>query len=197
MKIAIVSGSPRHQSLTKRVALHLSQQLQANAAHEVDLIDMKDLQVPPVQTVWTSLEKVPENLQPAARIIFEADAYILVTPEYNGSYSPALKNFIDHFPKRHHKAFGIVTASPGAMGGMRASQQLLQLVPALFGVASPYMLIVPGVDKKFGITGELLDESFQHAVHNFVSEFLWLAERMTIDTDTLLIDFPSRSILNN
>jgi hypothetical protein len=64
------------------------------------------------------------------------------------------------------------------MGGMRASQQLLLLVPALMGIASPYMLIVPAVDKKFSPDGDLIDESFQNAVHNFTSEFLWLAEKV-------------------
>jgi NAD(P)H-dependent FMN reductase len=33
------------------------------------------------------------NLKPLAKRIFEADAFILATPEYNGSYSPAMKNF--------------------------------------------------------------------------------------------------------
>lgn len=178
MKIAILSGSPRIASVTRRVALHLNNWLKQNTGHEIDLIEMKDWDVPPVQSVWVAPEKAPEALQPLARRIFEADAYILVTPEYNGSYSPALKNLLDHFPKRHHKVFGIVTASPGAMGGMRASQQLLQLVPALFGIASPYMLITPAVDKKFSPDGDLLDESFQNAVNNFIAEFLWLAEKL-------------------
>jgi NAD(P)H-dependent FMN reductase len=89
-----------------------------------------------------------------------------------------MKNLLDHFPKQHHKPFGIVTASPGVMGGIRASQQLLQLVPALFGIASPYLLIVPQVDKKFDETGKLTDESFYKSVHNFISEFLWLSEKL-------------------
>jgi len=131
-----------------------------------------------MQSVWISPEKTPVEFQPLAKRIFEADAYILVTPEYNGSYSPSLKNLLDHFPKRHRKPFGIVTASPGAMGGIRAAQQLVQLVPALFGIASPYMLIVPAVDKKFSPDGDLLDESFQNGVHNFISEFLWLADQL-------------------
>lgn len=178
MKIAILSGSPRTASVTRRVALHLSNWFRQNTSHEIDLIEMKDWDVPPVQTVWVSPDKAPEALQPLAQRIFDADAYILVTPEYNGSYSPALKNLLDHFPKRHHKPFGIVTASPGAMGGMRASQQLLQLVPALFGIASPYMLITPAVDKKFSPDGDLLDEGFQNAVNNFIAEFLWLSEKI-------------------
>ena len=178
MRIEIISGSPRVNSVTRRVALHLKHWLTQNTNHDADIIDMKDWTVPPVQSVWVTPDKAPLELQPLAQRIFDADAYILVTPEYNGSYSPAMKNLLDHFPKRHHKPFGIVTASPGAMGGMRASQQLLLLVPALFGITSPYMLITPAVDKKFSADGDLLDESFQNAVHNFIQEFLWLSEKL-------------------
>jgi NAD(P)H-dependent FMN reductase len=178
MKIEIISGSPRINSVTRRVALHLKIWFSQKTTHEVDIIDMKDWNVPAVQSVWVSPDKAPAEFQSLAKRIFNADAYILVTPEYNGSYSPAMKNLLDHFPKRNHKPFGIVTASPGAMGGIRASQQLLQLVPALFGIASPYLLITPAVDKKFNPDGDLLDESFQNSVHNFITEFLWLAEKI-------------------
>ena len=178
MKIEIISGSPRTNSVTRRVAIHLKDWLSQNSNHDVDIIDMRDWNIPPIQAAWSSIDKAPVEFQPLAKRIFNADAYILVSPEYNGSYSPAMKNLLDHFPKRHHKPFGIVTASPGAMGGIRASQQLLQLVPALFGIASPYMLIIPTVDKKFSPDGDLLDESFQNGVHNFITEFLWLSEKI-------------------
>ena len=179
MNILIVSGSPRTNSSTQRVAINLRNWLKENSDHDIDVINMKDWNVPAVQSVWVSLDKVPFEFKSLAEKIFNADAFILVTPEYNGGYSPAMKNLLDHFPKQHHKPFGIVTASPGAMGGIRAAQQLLLLVPALFGIASPYMLIVPGVDKKFSPDGDLLDEGFQNNVNNFIAEFLWLAENVT------------------
>jgi NAD(P)H-dependent FMN reductase len=178
MKIEIISGSPRKNSVTKRVALHLYKQLQKNTNHTIGIIDAHEWNLPALQAVFTSVDNTPEKFRPLSKRIFEADAFILVTPEYNGSYTAALKNLLDHFPKQHHKPFGIVTASPGAMGGIRASQQLLQLIPALFGIASPYLLIVPAVDKKFDAAGNLLDPSFEKNIHNFVSEFLWLAEKI-------------------
>jgi NAD(P)H-dependent FMN reductase len=110
--------------------------------------------------------------------MFNADAFILLTPEYNGSYSAALKNLLDHYPKQHHKVFAIATASPGALGGIRAAMQLQELVYALFGIGSPYMLVIPQVDKKFDAKGILLDENFQKAVDVFVKEFIWLAEKI-------------------
>ena len=178
MKIEIISGSPRVNSVTRRVALYLKNWIRQHTAHEVDIIELKDWQLPPVQTVFVSIENTPDPFKPLAERIFNADAFILVTPEYNGSYSPALKNLLDHFPKQHHKPFGIVTASPGPLGGVRAAQQLLLLVPALFGIASPYLLIVPGIDKKFSADGDLLEESFSNNLRNFITEFLWLSERL-------------------
>ena len=178
MRIEIISGSPRNNSVTKRVALNLKQWLETNTDHEIGLIDLSEWNLPPLQSVFMSVDKTPEGFKPLAERVFEAAAFILVTPEYNGSYSPALKNLLDHFPKQHHKPFGIVTASPGAMGGIRAAQQMQLLVNALFGIASPYMLIVPAIDKKFDVKGNLLDESFQNNIHNFVTEYLWLAENV-------------------
>lgn len=178
MNITIISGSPREKSITKRVAIYLQNLLQNTTNHTVNMIEVRDYPLPPVEAVFSSVEKTPASFRTLASIMFATDAFILVTPEYNGSYSPAMKNLLDHFPKQHHKAFGIVTASPGAMGGIRASQQLLQLVPAVFGIASPYMLIVPQVDKKFNESGELTEPSFENAIHNFTQEFLWLAESL-------------------
>lgn len=181
MKIEIISGSPRVNSVTKRVALHLSKTLSETTTHEIGLIDLQDWSLPSLQSVFTSIEHTPDEFKPLSKRIFEADAFILVSPEYNGSYSPALKNLLDHFPKQHRKPFGIVTASPGPMGGMRAAQQLLLLVPALFGLASPYLLVVPAVDKKFNAQGGLIEENFQNSVHNFITEYLWLAENVVKD----------------
>lgn len=178
MKIEIISGSPRINSVTHRVALHLKNWISQHTSHDADIIDLKEWNIPQMQSVWVSAEMTPTEFRPLAERVFTADALIVVTPEYNGSYSPALKNLLDHFPKQHHKPFGIVTASPGGMGGIRAAQQLLLLVPALFGLASPYMLVIPSVDKKFTADGDLLDETFQNSVHNFVTEFLWLSEKI-------------------
>lgn len=178
MKIEIISGSPRINSISRRVALNLKNWIETNTEHEAGIIDMKDWDLPAVQSVFVSVDQTPAEFQQLSARIFKADAFILVTPEYNGSYSPAMKNLLDHFPKQHHKPFGIVTASPGVMGGIRASQQLLQLIPALFGIASPYLLIVPQVDKKFDGEGNLIDQSFYKSVHNFISEFIWLATKL-------------------
>ncbi|MES2774509.1 MAG: NAD(P)H-dependent oxidoreductase [Bacteroidota bacterium] len=186
MNIVIISGSPRNGSLSHRVALHLQHHLEEKTQHPTEIVSLQQWDLPALQGVWSSVEKTPLAFQPLAKTIFEADAFILVSPEFNGSYSPAMKNLLDHFPKQHHKPFGIVTASPGAMGGIRASQQMQLLVGALFGLLSPYMLITPGVDKKFDVEGNLLEASFQSQVDNFITEFLWLAENVVTNEELIL-----------
>ncbi len=186
MNIVLLSGSPRQGSLSHRVALHLYQHLQDTTEHAIQLISLQEHSLPPIQAVWSSAEKAPEQYRQVAETMFGADAFILVSPEYNGSYSPALKNLLDHFPKQHRKPFGIATASPGGFGGIRAAQQLQSLVAALFGIFSPYMLIVPAVDKKFDEAGNLIEPSFQSSIHQFSTEFLWLAEGLPVKEQVLV-----------
>jgi NAD(P)H-dependent FMN reductase len=181
MQIEIISGSPRQQSMTRRLALFLEKYLSANTEHSVGLIDLREHNLPPVQKVYTSVTDTPEPFRDLARRMFVADAFVIVTPEYNGSYSPSMQNLFDHFPKQHHKAFGLVTGSPGTLGGIRAAMQLQQFVMALFGLASPYMLVVPGLDKKFDEEGTLTDPSFQKNIDVFVKEYLWLAEKLVAE----------------
>lgn len=179
MNIEIISGSPRSNSVTHRVVLYLKKYLSQTTEHNINIIDVRDWKINVLQQeIFRNEETAPEALQALARRMFEADAFIMVTPEYNGSYTPALKNLFDHFPKQSRKPFGIVTASPGALGGMRAALQLQTLVYALFGIGSPHMLITPMIDKKFDEQGNLIDLSFQKNIDVFVSEFLWLAEHV-------------------
>ena len=178
MNIEIISSSPRQSSLTYRLALHLQKNIETKKEHNVGIIDVREWNLGLLQNVFSTIENTPEQYKSLAEKVFAADAFILVTPEYNGSYSPALNNLFDHFPKQSKKVFGLVTASVGAMGGMRASQQLLLLVPGLFGIASPQLLVTPFVDKKFDIEGNLLDQSFAKSVDVFLNEFIWLAESL-------------------
>jgi len=178
MKIEIISGSPRGNSITNRVALHLKNQIQEKTEYEVGIIDVRENEMPLLQAVFTSVESTPEPFKEIAEKMLNADAFILLTPEYNGSYSAPLKNLVDHFPKQHHKVFAIATASTGMLGGIRAALQLQELIYALFGIGSPYMLVTPQVDKKFDEDGNLLDPSFKKSIDLFIKEFIWLAEKI-------------------
>lgn len=178
MRIEIISGSPREASITRRVAVFLQNHLQKHTTHQIGLIDARQWVLPPLQDIFNSVEDTPEAFRPLSEKIFNANAFVLVTPEYNGSYTPALKNILDYYPKQSHKAFGIVTASNGMSGGLRATQQMQLLINAIFGIACPQMLVVGQVEKRFNPEGELIDPTFQRQIDLFTKEFIWLAEHL-------------------
>jgi NAD(P)H-dependent FMN reductase len=179
MTIEIVSGSPRAVSITVRIAKYLQKYIQQNhPEHTVGVIDVREWKLGFLENVFNSVENTPDKYKPLTQRMFAADAFIIVTPEYNGSYTSEIKNLFDHFPKQARKAFGLCTASTGPLGGARGTQPLLLLVPALFGIASPSLLIVPNIDKKFNADNELIEPSFEKQIHNFVTELLWLGEQL-------------------
>jgi NAD(P)H-dependent FMN reductase len=181
MNIEIISASPRKQSVTNRIAQYLDSELKQRTNHNIGIIDLREYQLPQVQEVYPSVEKTPDPYKPLAKRMFAAHAFVLVTPEYNGSYATGMKNLFDHFPKQHHKVFALATGTPGSHGGMRAAMQLQQLVYALFGIGSPYMLITPFVEKRFDEEGQLIDPEFYKTLDIFLNEFIWLAGKINTD----------------
>lgn len=179
--ILVISGSPRKESKSFRLAKHLYERLNGEMEFSASLLDIREFQLPNFEKGFDTIDSTPAPLKPMAEKFLKADAYIIVTPEYNGSYTAVLQNFFEHFPRQEKKVYGVVTATNGSLGGMRASQQLLLLVIALFGIVSPYMLITPFVDKKFDEDGLLLDHSFQPKIDFFLTQFKWLVKKVSTE----------------
>jgi NAD(P)H-dependent FMN reductase len=177
-KVLIVSGSPRKDSKSARVAKHLYRLLKQTEGIKPVMLDVRDNPLPVFESVFENIETTPDLYRPLAEKMIHADAYIIISPEYNGSYTASVQNLFDHFPRQQKKVYGIVTATNGSMGGMRASQQLLLYAIALFGIVSPYMLVTPFVDKKFDEDGTLLDNTFQPKVDLFLNQFIWLVNKI-------------------
>ena len=175
LKLVIISGSAREKSVTRRVSLYLEKFLASN--FEITLVDLYKWNAPIIESVWHEKTQAPEKFQELWQVMNDADCFLMISPEYNGSYSSAMKNLIDHFPKAIYtnKAIGVVTASPGALGGIRAAQNMLLLICGLFAIPQPTFLTVPFVDKKFDESGILLEESFENNVKTFTDNFIWLS----------------------
>ena len=61
MNIAIITGSPRKGSVTHRLALFLKNQLIEKTTHDINLIDVRDWNLPLLQDVFATIEKSPEE----------------------------------------------------------------------------------------------------------------------------------------
>jgi NAD(P)H-dependent FMN reductase len=180
MQYTILSGSSRTESLTERAATAAGAWLQQLPGVSSQIIRLNQYPVPFVDQVWNSPTDMPESMHALWEQMENTDAFILVTPEYNGSYSALLKNYMDHFPKRiyQRKPMGIVTASPGALGGIRAAQQMQQMICAFFAIPSPHMLTIPFLEKKIAADGSLIDATFEKNINHFMQELHWLSSRL-------------------
>ncbi|NLR93159.1 NADPH-dependent FMN reductase [Flammeovirga agarivorans] len=176
MKIAILSGSVRDDRHTHSVALHLAQRFNQQPNVEATVIDLKEEKLPPLTN--TLHDDSPENVKKVGKILDEADGIIFTSPEYNGSFSSALKNAIDFYPKGTYqrKPVGVASVSAGALGGIRAAQSMQLQVLALMAYPIYRMFTVPNVQDKFSKDGTLLDAKFEGSVDVFIEEYLWFAE---------------------
>lgn len=172
-------GSVRVGRQSHKAALFLEKELKKRS-HEVTLIDLATDPLPIMEERITRDEDPPANAIRISRQLKEADAIILVTPEYHGSFSGVLKNALDYFlPEFAKKVVGVATATTGRFGGLNASVQLQHVILSMGAFALPQKLIVPDVphafDGEMNPTGELLGKQAQ----KFLDEFTWLADAVT------------------
>ena len=177
MTIAIVSGSTRTGRLSHNVSLVLAAKLQQLTGQVPVMIDLAAYQIPMFEATLDKQEVPCSDLQKISGMLREADAMLFVSPEYNGSYTPALKNMVDSLGRKEfgRKVIGVVTVSTGSLGGLRGALSMQQLVLAVYAIALPQMLLVPVVQDKVNHKAEFTDESFEEKATVFLKEFIWLS----------------------
>ena len=176
MKIAILLGSIRVERQSHKVAHYLERELK-NYGLESDLIDLAVDPLPLLGENIAEDEKVRTRIANVGERLKQAQAILLVTPEYHGSFSGALKNALDfYWAEFQRKAIGVVATSTGKMGGINASTQLQHVVLSLGAYPLPVKLLVPEINLAFNKQDEPVSERFIKSAEKFLTEFLWYAD---------------------
>lgn len=180
LKITIFYGCVRIDRLSIRAALAVEQALKATGKADVTFIDLKHHHLPVMEQRLKDMANPSLNLLDISKKLHDADGILFITPEYNNSYSGALKNGVDYFTKEwFHKPIGIVCASDGRQGGINASNLLQLLVLAIDGFAMPSKLLVPELPKNIDENGVPLNEQMAGRISKFVADFLWFTEAIS------------------
>lgn len=175
MKIAIIIGSIRQGRQSQKIAHYLQHKLQANGSN-IDLIDLAATPLPMLEERVGKHPQLPAEVQELSHRLHAADAVIMVTPEYHGSFSGVLKNALDYFYSEFSKkAIGIVTVSAGKFGGINAATQLQQVILSLGAFPLPTKLLVPEVYGAFNEAQELTNELTIRSAQRFIDDFQWFA----------------------
>ena len=123
--------------------------------------------------------QAPEILERLATRIRAADAFIIVSGEYNHSIPPALSNLLDHFLEEYFwRPSAIVCYSAGAFGGVRAAMQLRAMLCELGTPSIPSLLPVPRVQDAFDEVGHPREEIYHQRAARFLSELEWYARAL-------------------
>jgi len=173
-KILTFAGSLRTESYNKKLARIAAAALTGLGA-EVTLIDLRDFRMPVYDGDLEAEEGLPEN---ALRLkeLFKAHAgFWISSPEYNSSIPGALKNTLDwvsrpaagEAPLEPYtgKVIALSSASPGALGGMRALVPLRAMLGNIGALVIPTQVSVPRAHEAFTPEGELIDPKVNDMSH--------------------------------
>jgi NAD(P)H-dependent FMN reductase len=133
-----VAGSTRQGSYSTQ-ALKIALGHAKKHGAEVRLLELNRILLP----IYDPSAPVSKEVERAAEAIAWADAFILASPDYHGSMSGALKNFLDHFYEEFAgKMFGYIVASHEK--GLTVMDQMRTVVRQCYGWSMPYGVSVNG-----------------------------------------------------
>jgi chromate reductase, NAD(P)H dehydrogenase (quinone) len=176
--IVVLVGSLRKESFTLKIAKALSGlapdtlNLNLVTLHDISFFN-QDLEASPPAD-WLALREKLHN----------SNGVLFVTPEYNRSIPGVLKNAIDVGSRPYGKSsflgkpIGIVSNSPGPLGGVSAAKHLQNILPGICGpILGQPEIYLNGVGDAFDDQGELIKESLQAIMKQYIDAFAAFIEK--------------------
>lgn len=174
LTIAVVAGTTREQRLSINAAKYIASYSRQLSNVEIILVDPMDFQ-------FDGDGNDPEGKDPRyTDITARADAFFIVTPEYNHSFPGSLKRMLDsELANYNHKPVAIAGVSNGNWGGVRAVEQLCLAIRELGLVVMSWDVYFPYVQKIFKDDGSMnaeFTERYEKQLSKLLSELVWFAE---------------------
>ncbi|MFF3329748.1 NADPH-dependent FMN reductase [Streptomyces sp. NPDC002888] len=171
LNVTVVVGSNRHGRFGPVVADWLLGRVRDRGDIAVQVVDVAEIDLP------TTFAPSPEAAAARASVapkLAEADAFVVLTPEYNHSYPAGLKNLIDwHFTEWQAKPVALVSYG-GLAGGLRAVEHLRQVFAELHAVTVRDTVSFHNAGASFDDEGRLRDPSGPDAAaKTMLDQLVW------------------------
>ena len=164
VRLLVCAGSTRTNSLHRNLARAAQEALVAAGA-EASFIELADYDLPLYNQDLEETSGVPTQARELREMLIAHDGLALASPEYNGAYSPLLKNTIDWVSRpvpgeRHSTAFrgkvaGLMSTAPGPGGGREGLLRLRELLEWLGMNVLDNALVLPRSSEVFDAAGRL------------------------------------------
>lgn len=186
-KILALSGSTRSGSLNKRLVA-LAARGAKEAGAEVTIVDLRDLPMPVYDGDLEDREGLPPSARKLKDLLLGCQGLLIASPEYNSSVSAVLKNAIDWASRPVQgeaplacfsgRVAGLMSASPGALGGLRGLVHLRAILGNIGVLVLPEQIAVGQADAAFGPDGSLADPKRNRAVLDLGAKVLTTAAKL-------------------
>lgn len=187
--LLVFAGSTRAQSWNRQLA-HVAAQTARTEGAQVTHIELADFDVP-LYNADLEARGTPRDVVRLKEIFHAHPAWLVVSPEYNGSYTALLKNTIDWVSSPIKgdpnwssgskpfagKVVGLLSASPGALGGLRSLSHLAPLLMNLQCWVSPKQFALSKAAEAFDPDGGLATDASRTALHGVVEQVLWASRK--------------------
>jgi chromate reductase, NAD(P)H dehydrogenase (quinone) len=182
LRVLVFSASLRKKSLNTRLARLVVASIQGHDG-TVDFADMREFDCPSYDGDLEAAEGLPAGAQAFRTRLEAANAFVIVSPEYNGSMPGVLKNAIDWVSRARPQPFNerhglLLSASPSMVGGNRGLWALRMPLEHLGARIFPNMFSLAQAHQAFDDEG-LADARLRARFEDTIESFLDLAEAST------------------
>jgi NAD(P)H-dependent FMN reductase len=189
-KLLIFAGSTRLASFNRKLAAATATVARAAGA-DVTHIELADFDIP-MYNADLEAKGTPADVMKLKQILYAHPGWIICSPEYNGSYTALLKNTVDWvsspvkgdpawqegFKSFRGKVVGMLSASPGALGGLRSQSHLVPLLLNAQCWVAPRAFALGHAGDAFDAQGELVNEKHRSSVQAVINQVLDASRRL-------------------
>ena len=168
LRILAFAGSTRRESFNNRL-VRIAESGARDAGGSVTHIDLRDYRLPIFDQDEEAANGKPDNARALKQLVRDHEGLLIASPEYNSSVTAALKNMIDWVSRSDEgdpfplvalrgKVVALMSASPGALGGLRGLAHLRSILGNLGCIVLPDQVAVSKAHEAFTSDGALVDD---------------------------------------
>jgi NAD(P)H-dependent FMN reductase len=172
-KILAFAGSTRADSFNKKL-VQIAASGARTAGADVTYVDLRDYPMPLYDGDLEIQQGLSDNVKKFKALLMEHEGFLISSPEYNSGISGVLKNTIDWASRASlnetplicftGKVAVIMSASPGALGGLRGLVQVRSILSNIKVLVLPDQMAIPRANEAFNADGTLKDVKQQAAI---------------------------------
>jgi NAD(P)H-dependent FMN reductase len=172
-RILAFAGSLRRESFNKKLVSIAAHGARESGA-EVTLINLNDFPLPLFDQDLEAEQGMPENGKRLKKLFIDHDGLLIASPEYNSSITAALKNAMDWVSRPapgepslvafRGKVATLMSASPGALGGLRGLVHLRSILGNIGVIVLPNQIAIAKAHEAFTPEGSLTDPKQQAGI---------------------------------